>query len=114
MGMGITQINRSKDAPWLIYALIILKFLNHTVMVLTLTKQVFIQHRGYTGGYVGWQSRLSWNSHRVWCQGPRGGVKIVKDRITYPGGVYGYITTNKKAMKEFAWVKLSARPLEMR
>jgi hypothetical protein len=50
----------------------------------------------------------------VWCQGPRGGVKIVKDRITYPGGVYGYITTNKKAMKEFAWIKLSARPLEMR
>ena len=70
--------------------------------------------QGYTGGYVGWQSRLSWNSHRVWCQGPRGGVKIVKDRITYPGGVYGYITTNKKAMKEFACVKLSARPLEMR
>ena len=46
-------------------------------------------------------------------QGPRGGVKIVKDRINYYGGVYGYITTNKKAMKEFVWIKLSARPLEM-
>ena len=70
---------------------------------------------GYVGGYTGWQNRLAINSDRVWCQGPRGGVKIVKDRINYyGGGVYGYITTNKKAIKEFAWVKLSARPLEMR
>ena len=70
---------------------------------------------GYMGGYVGWQNRLAMNSNRIWCQGPRGGVKIVKDRINYyGGGVYGYITTNKKAMKEFAWIKLSARPLEMR
>ena len=70
---------------------------------------------GYMGGYVGWQNRLAINSDRIWCQGPRGGVKVVKDRINYyGGGVYGYITTNKKAMKEFAWVKLSARPLEMR
>ena len=64
---------------------------------------------GYMGGYVGWQNRLAINCDRVWCQGPRGGVKIVKDRITYPGGMYGYITNNKKAMKEFAWIKLSAR-----
>ena len=70
---------------------------------------------GYMGAWYGGQSRLAMNSHRVWCQGPRGGVKIVKDRINYyGGGVYGYITTNKKAIKEFAWVKLSARPLEMR
>ena len=69
---------------------------------------------GYVGGYVGWQNRLAINSDRIWCQGPRGGVKIVKDRINYyGGGVYGYITTNKKAIKEFAWIKLSARPLEM-
>jgi hypothetical protein len=70
---------------------------------------------GYMGGYVGWQNRLAMNSNRIWCQGPRGGVKIVKDRINYyGGGVYGYITKNNKAMKEFAWAKLSARPLEMR
>ena len=68
---------------------------------------------GYVGGYTGWQNRLAINSDRVWCQGPRGGVKIVKDRINYYGGVYGYITTNKKAMKEFTWIKLSARSLEM-
>lgn len=70
--------------------------------------------QGYVGGYTGWQNRLAHNSDRVWMQGPRGGVKIVKDRITYPGGMYGYITNNNKAMKEFAWIKLSARPLEMR
>ena len=69
---------------------------------------------GYVGGFMGWQSRLWANCSRVWMQGPRGGVKIVKDRITYPGGMYGYITKNNKAIKEFAWVKLSARPLEMR
>ena len=66
---------------------------------------------GYMGAWYGRQSRLAMNSDRVWCQGPRGGVKIVKDRRTYPGGMYGYITNNKKAMKEFAWVKLSARKL---
>lgn len=64
---------------------------------------------GYMGAWIGRQSRLAMNSDRVWCQGPRGGVKIVKDRRTYPGGMYGYITNNKKAMKEFAWIKLSAR-----
>ena len=68
---------------------------------------------GWMGAWYGGQSRLAMNSDRVWMQGPRGGVKIVKDRINYYGGVYGYITTNKKAMKEFAWIKLSARPLEM-
>ena len=66
---------------------------------------------GYMGAWYGGQSRLAMNSDRVWCQGPRGGVKIVKDRITYPAGVYGYITNNSKAMKEFAWIKLSARHL---
>ena len=69
---------------------------------------------GYMGAWYGGQSRLALNSDRVWCQVPRGGVKIVKDRINYPGGMHGYITTNNKAMKECAWIKLSARPLEMR
>ncbi len=67
--------------------------------------------QGYVGGYLGWQSRLAHNSHRIWMQGPRGGIKIVKDRLTYPGGVYGYVTKNAKSMKEFAWIKLSARQL---
>jgi len=66
---------------------------------------------GYMGAWHGGQSRLALNSSRIWCQGPRGGVKIVKDRINYPGGMYGYITNNNKAMKEFAWIKLSARYL---
>ena len=70
---------------------------------------------GYMAAWYGGQSRLSYNSDRIWMQGPRGGVKIVKDRINYYGGAYGgYVTNNKTAMKEFAWIKLSARPLEMR
>jgi hypothetical protein len=56
---------------------------------------------------------MSYNSDRIWCQGPKGGVQIVKDRIAYPGKMYGYITNNKTAMKKFTWIKLSARPLEM-
>jgi hypothetical protein len=69
---------------------------------------------GYMGAWYGGQNRLSHNSDRIWCQGPRGGVKIVKDRINWYGGTYGgYVTRNKTAMKEFAWVKLSARPLEV-
>jgi hypothetical protein len=49
-------------------------------------------------------------SHRVWRQGPRGGVKIVQNRgyNLYPTG---YITTNPKWMQKFAWVKLQARPI---
>ena len=70
---------------------------------------------GYMGAWHGGQSRLALNSDRVWCQGPRGGVKIVKDKINYYGGVYGgYVTNNKTAMKEFVWVKLLARKLEFR
>jgi len=47
-------------------------------------------------------------SDRVWLQGPRGGVKIVKDRSLYPTG---YITSNPKWMEKFAWIKLKAKPL---
>ena len=71
--------------------------------------------QGYVGGYTGWQNRLSHNSDRVWMQGPRGGVKIIKDRINWYGGMYGaYVTNNQKAMKDFALIKLRAQPLEMR
>ena len=70
---------------------------------------------GYMGAWYGVQSRLAMNSDRVWCQGPHGGVKIVKDKIDWYGGVYGgYITNNPAIMKKFTWIKLSARPLEMR
>ena len=67
---------------------------------------------GYMGAWYGGQSRLSYNSDRIWCQGPRGGVKLIKDRI-HLAGEHGYVTNNQKAMKEFAWLKLSARPLEV-
>lgn len=48
-------------------------------------------------------------SDRVWKQGPKGGVKIVKSRSwPYP---MGYITTDEKWMKKFVWVKLKAQVL---
>ena len=66
---------------------------------------------GWMGAWYGGQSRLAMNSDRVWCQGPQGGVKIIKDRINYPGGMYGYVTNNPLLMKDFAWVKLKAKNL---
>ena len=49
-------------------------------------------------------------SDRVWVQGSRGGVKIIKDRENVVG-VYGYITKNEEEMKKFMWVKLKAKTL---
>jgi len=49
-------------------------------------------------------------SDRVWVQGPRGGVKIVKNRRDMTN-VYGYVTKNEELMKEFMWVKLKAQTL---
>ena len=55
-------------------------------------------------------NRLTTVSDKVWKQGPKGGVKIVK----YPwwnSWPIGYITTNEKYMKEFAWIKLRAKAI---
>jgi hypothetical protein len=46
------------------------------------------------------------NSSKVWREGPRGGIKIIKNRNI---GYYGYVTTNEEYMKEFFWVKLQAQ-----
>lgn len=55
----------------------------------------------------GSSNRLLTISDIVWRQGPRGGVKIIKDRQMS----LGYITTNEELMKEFVWVKLQAQEL---
>lgn len=53
-------------------------------------------------------NRLVTASERVWKQGPRGGVKIVKApwNDLFPTG---YITTDEKWMQEFTWVRLKAK-----
>lgn len=53
-------------------------------------------------------NRLITASDRVWKQGPKGGVKIVKASWSdlWP---MGYITTDEKWMKKFTWVKLKAK-----
>ena len=50
-------------------------------------------------------------SDRVWRQGPKGGVKITKDRYWWTGGS-PYITKNEDKMKEFMWVKLQAEAIK--
>jgi len=45
-------------------------------------------------------------SEKVWRQGPRGGVKIIKERTT---GIYQYVTKDEEEMKKFMWVKLQAQ-----
>lgn len=58
-------------------------------------------------------SRIGYNrlitlSDKVWRQGPKGGVKIIKDR--YSSFRYnGYVTSDEKLMKKFMWVKLQAQ-----
>ncbi len=49
-------------------------------------------------------------SDRVWVQGPKGGIKIIKDRQSITN-VYGYVTKNEELMKRFMWIKLQAQSL---
>ena len=64
---------------------------------------------GYTGGYfVGWKYAV-WASKRVWRQGPKGGVKIVKGRGQHG---YAYVTKDEEMMKKFMWVKLKAQTIK--
>jgi hypothetical protein len=62
----------------------------------------------HTGNWYPKLNRIISISDRVWKQGPKGGVKIVKSR-SYDVPPLGYITTDEKRMKEFAWIKLSAK-----
>ena len=61
---------------------------------------------GYMGAWYGGQSRLAMNSDRVWCQGPRGGVQLIK-------GDYwtAYLRRDSEKMKQFVWIKLRAQDL---
>lgn len=63
----------------------------------------FSERTNNTLGY----NRLITLSDKVWRQGPKGGVKILKDRTTW--AIPQYVTTNEKLMKEFMWVKLQAQ-----
>ena len=64
---------------------------------------------GYMDAYYGWQTRTMHVSTRIWRQGPKGGVKIVKGRGL---SGYRYVTKDEEMMKKFIWVKLSARPIK--
>ena len=101
-----------KDAPWvkelLFNAFTILKCQRTIPTTLTPMRQACILP--WVIWAVMWAGKIDWQSTVI-----EYGVKIVKDRINWYGGMYGaYVTNNQKAMKEFAWIKLSARPLEMR
>lgn len=55
-------------------------------------------------------NRLVTVSNRVWKQGPRGGVKLIKSRdCLHP---LSYITNNEKYMQEFFWIKLKAKEMK--
>lgn len=67
------------------------------------------QSRG-TASFLGF-NRLVTLSNKVWRQGPKGGVKIIKDRkALFPSTQY--VTTNELLMKEFMWVKLKAQEVK--
>lgn len=52
-------------------------------------------------------STLTSVSDKIWRQGPKGGVRVIKDR--YKDCNSYYITKNKEKMKQFMWVKLQAK-----
>jgi len=61
-----------------------------------------------------WTPKIISESDVVWCQGLRGGVRLVhynwiKSDNAHEFKKFGYITTDPEAMKEFAWAKLRAR-----
>jgi len=53
--------------------------------------------------------RLMRESEQVWCQGPRGGVQLIKG--TYWDYWATYLRRDSEKMKQFIWVKLQARAL---
>jgi hypothetical protein len=58
------------------------------------------------------QPRLFQGSELVWCQGLRGGVRLVYFdwmRNALEFRKYGYITKDSDAMREFMWAKLRAK-----
>ena len=67
-----------------------------------------------------YQPKLFGKSDVVYCQGPRGGVRVchinwANDFYRELNGQkrynYGYRKKNSKEMKEFVWVKLKAKTL---
>ena len=65
------------------------------------------------GGYVKYaSSRPLWDNWsdevvRAWREGPKGGIKLMRDNTL--SGDYGYITNCESKMKDFMWAKLSAK-----
>jgi len=53
--------------------------------------------------------RLMRESEQVWCQGPRGGVQLIKG--AYWDYWATYLRQDSEKMKQFIWVKLQARAL---
>lgn len=55
------------------------------------------------------------NSDLIWCQGIQGGVRLIHKnwRVNMADNFrkLGYVTTDEKAMQEFAWVKLKAKTI---
>lgn len=47
-------------------------------------------------------------SEKVWRQGPKGGVKVIKSKDNSIRSYY--VTNNDNEMKKFMWVKLQAQP----
>lgn len=61
-----------------------------------------------------WMPELMSKSTKVWCQGPQGGIRVVRHNWDFGNRLQkiGYVTQDEKAMKEFAWVKLTAQTIE--
>lgn len=71
-----------------------------------------VASKNFNDNWFSTVNRLITVSDRVWKQGPQGGVKVVKHRWYSDSYPVGYITTNEKYMREFAWIKLKAKEIK--
>jgi len=56
--------------------------------------------------------RLMRESDQVWCQGPRGGVQLIKG--DYWNYWATYLRQESEHMKQFVWIKLRAQELGLK
>lgn len=54
--------------------------------------------------------RLFRESEKIWYEGPRGGIRLIKKDSIYQ---YKYITSDETSIKEFFWIKIQAKNLNI-
>ena len=76
-------------------------------------KDNFVWHLQSSCGYHNkprYHPILFRESEKIWYEGPRGGIRLIKENSIYQ---YKYITRDEQLIKEFFWIKLQAKNLNI-